>query len=395
MSSPDIASILRDNIDKIPPVSAHHWNVANHIMDCRTEKLGGHILKCDHCGHKINLYNSCRDRHCPQCQSLAKVKWLKQRKQELIPVQYFHVVFTVPDILNPVFLCNPRTMYNLLFQSVKETLLEMAGNPDNIGADIGFISILHTWGQNLNLHPHIHCIVPGGGFDQEKSWVNCKRNFFMSVIKLSAKFRGKFLALLSQLYTAKELSFSGKYEPLSSSRNFKTLIDKLYKKSWVVFSKETVQKPESILDYLGKYVYRIAISNDRILSLKDGKVFFRWKDYKHESKKKTMSLDIAEFIRRFLLHVLPPRFVKVRFCGLLANRNKKDTMQLLHEMMICQDKAGPEDSEEPDTWEEVFLEATGIDMTLCPECRKGHFLKDKIILPGGRVYDLPVGFDSS
>ena len=394
MNSPDIASILRDNVDSIPPVSKHHWKVINHIMDCRTEKLGGHILKCDHCGHKINLYNSCRDRHCPACQSLAKVKWLNNRKKELIPVQYFHVVFTVPDSLNPVFLCNERTMYNLLFLTTKETLLEMAGNPDNIGADIGFISILHTWGQNLNLHPHIHCIVPGGGFNHEKNWINCKKNFFISVKKLSAKFSGKFLDLVSALYASKELSFYGQFEHLSDPRNFKRLMDKLYKKKWVVFSKETVQKPESILDYLGKYVYRIAISNQRILSVKHGKVYFRWKDYKHESKKKTMALDIEEFIRRFLLHVLPERFVKVRFYGLLANRNKKDNLELLQEMFSCK-KPEPEESDSPDTWEEVFLEATGIDMTLCPECRKGHFQKDKIILPVGRVYELSAGFDSS
>ncbi len=394
MTRPDIASIFRDNIDKFPNTSKHHWKVINHIMDCRTEKLGGHLLKCDHCGHNINLYNSCRDRHCPQCQSLAKVKWLNNRKKELIPVQYFHVVFTVPDLLNPVFLFNKRTMYNLLFRSVKETLLEVAGNPDNIGADIGFISILHTWGQNINLHPHIHCIVPGGGFDPEKNWINCKKNFFLSVKKLSAKFKGKFLSLLSKTYASEKLSFTKEYQHLSKPRYFKTLMDKLYKKSWVVFSKETVQKPESILDYLGKYVYRIAISNERILSVKHGKVYFRWKDYKHESKKKTMSLDIAEFIRRFLLHVLPPRFVKVRFYGILCNRNKKDNLQLLQELLSCE-KPGSEESESLDTWEDVFLDATGIDMTLCPECRKGHFQKEKVILPGGRLYELTIGINSS
>lgn len=394
MKSPTIGSIFRDNIEKIPKVSAHIWKVANRIMDCRTEKLGGHILQCDHCGHNVNLYNSCRDRHCPQCQSLAKVKWLNNRKKELIPVQYFHMVFTVPDFLNPVFLYNKRTMYNLLFRSVKETLLEVAGNPDNIGADIGFISILHTWGQNLNLHPHIHCIVPGGGFNPEKHWINCKKNFFLSVKKLSAKFRGKFLALLSGLYQSGKLTFTGKYAHLSHDKHFKALTDKLYKKSWVVFSKETVRKPETILDYLGKYVYRIAISNDRILSVKDGKVCFRWKDYKHESKKKTMSLDTAEFIRRFLLHVLPERFVKVRFFGLLANRNKKDNLQLLQELFECE-KREPEQSEKNDSWEEVFLEATGIDMTLCPECRKGHLRKEKPILPIRRIYKFTTGFDSS
>ena len=294
------------------------------IENCRTIALGGHIDKCDNCGHESNSYNSCRNRHCPKCQGLAQIKWLEKREQELLPVKYFHLVFTIPSELNRLTLVNQKTMYGILFKAASETILMLAGQKKHLGAKPGIISILHTWGQKLMEHPHVHMLVTGGGISlDEKQWINSKKNFFISVKVLSIVFRGKFLYYLKKAYTSNELKFKGEIEKLKSQELFKQHLDKLYKKQWVVYAKKPFGNAEKVLSYLGRYTHRIAISNHRIKKVENNKVSFQWKDYSDNNKKKIMRITAEEFIRRFLLHVLPSGFFKIRYYGLLSSRNKK------------------------------------------------------------------------
>lgn len=285
----------------------------NAIESCRTSNLGGHIDVCDSCGHERISYNSCRNRHCPKCQGLAKEQWLLERKRDLLNIGYFHVVFTVPDSLNPLALQNQKIFYSLLFKAASETLAELSRDHKYLGAEIGIISVLHTWGQNLMDHPHVHCIVPGGGlsFDGTR-FLRSREKFFIPVKVLSRKYRGKFLAFLKEAFQDGELRFCGKLEPLSGKLKFQSLINALYQKEWVVYCKKPFKSPWHVLRYLGRYTHRVAISNQKIVSLQDGRVTFSWRDYKDENKTKLMTLEASEFIRRFLLHVLPDRFVKIR-----------------------------------------------------------------------------------
>lgn len=294
------------------------------IEFCRTDKLGGHVDKCDECGHIRISYNSCRNRHCPKCQNLNKERWLEERKKELLPIQYFHVVFTLPDELNPLTLRNKKEIYTILFKASSETLLELSEDNKYLGANIGFISILHTWGQNLMDHPHIHSIVTGGGLSlDEKRWISSRKDFFIPVKVISKLFRGKFLYYLKKTYSSNNLKFDGTKKELAEKKDFQKLIDKLYKKEWVVYSEPPFKNATYVLEYLGRYTHKVAISNHRILKIEDGKVTFKWRDYKDNNKNKAMTLDAFEFIRRFLLHILPRSFVKIRHYGTLSNRNRK------------------------------------------------------------------------
>ncbi|MCG8573159.1 MAG: IS91 family transposase [Spirochaetes bacterium] len=368
VSKPELADILRGTISRLPKLPQSYWKVINDITACRTSRLGGHILKCEHCGHQVNLYNSCRNRHCPKCQTLAKARWLEKRMKELLPVNYYHIVFTLPDLLNPISLVNKKLVYNLLFKCVKETLLEAAGNPKNLGADIGFLTILHTWGQNLQFHPHIHCVVPAGGLHNNK-WMHPKNNdFFISVKILSKLFRGKFLAYLKKNYQEKKISFHGKVCS-QLEKDFNHLIDQLYKKNWVVYAKKPFGGPEKVLNYLGRYTHRIAISNNRIISYQNKNVTFYWKDYKDNNKRKIMLLSDTEFIRRFLLHILPENFVRIRSFGFLSNKSKKKKLSLCRKLLkVKVDKA------EKLNWQELCLKLTGIDPGICDICNKGKFI---------------------
>jgi len=378
----EVADIFRENLDKIGKISPEKWKVVNALTSCRTAKLGGHVYRCDSCGHEIIAYNSCRNRHCPKCQGLARAKWLDNRMKELLPVEYFHVVFTIPDILNRTALCNKEVVYDILFRAVKETLLEASLNPKNIGARIGFLAILHTWGQNLLDHPHIHCVVPGGGLsDDGSSWISSKKGFLVSVKILAKLFRGKFLDYLKQAFQDHKLHFYGENKELEIPKRFQKLIDQAYAKEWVVYVKKPFSGPKQVLQYLGKYTHRVAISNHRIIDVKDDRVIFKWRDYKDGNTMKTMAVSVQEFMRRFLLHVIPKGFVKIRFYGLLSNRNKKEMLtkcrELLHEASSDDETA----EENPDTGESLMVGISENDYLVCPECQKGKMFIVMLIEP--------------
>ena len=344
------------------------------IEICRTREWGGHVEQCDRCGKIRISYNSCRNRHCPKCQFLSKEKWLLEVNRYLLPIQYFHVVFSIPDLLNPLVLRNKKAMYDILFQSSAQTLKELSEDPDYLGAHIGFICILHTWGQNLMDHPHIHCIVTGGGLSPKGTqWITCKKNFFLPVKVLSARFRNKFLTNLKKTHAANELKFPGTIEHLNEKPHFQQLIDNLFAKEWVVYCKPSFRESKYVVEYLSRYTHRIAIGNHRIIKVENDRVFFRYKDYACNNKMKIMSVDAFEFIRRFLLHVLPDRFVKIRYYGLLAQRNKNKFLNICCDLLGVSSE-GRNVTEIPSDWQELYLMITGEDITKCPFCGEGRMI---------------------
>lgn len=361
-------------------LSYHMLKVLSAIEFCRTSQLGGHVDECDECGHTRISYNSCRNRHCPKCQSIPKERWIDNRKRDLLPTQYFHVVFTLPKEVNPLTLRNKEGIYSILFKACSETLIELSQDKKYLGVKIGFISILHTWGQNLMDHPHIHCIVTGGGLStNEKKWVSSKKDFFIRVKVLSKKFKGKFLHYLKQYYYSSKLKFPGDIQVLSRRSHFQRLLNEMYEKEWVVYCKTPFSSPKYVLEYLGRYTHKVAISNNRIVKLEDDMVSFKWRDYKDNNKSKLMTLNAIEFIRRFMLHVLPHRFVKIRHFEILSNRNRKNELKKCKELLgILQDEL--EDLSVTETWEEQMLRLTGIDFRICPCCDNGHMrYKRKLI----------------
>lgn len=356
----------------------NHIRTMRAIERCRTAELGGHVDECDCCGHIRISYNSCRNRHCPKCQFLKKEKWLEERKKDLLSVPYFHVVFTIPAKLNPIVLRNKRVLYNILFRSVSETLFELAGDPKHLGGQIGFISLLHSWGQNLMDHPHIHCIVTGGGLSRDSTrWLSFRKGFFIPVKVLSRLFRGKMLFHLKKSWEKGELKFPGALAKLQDQSAI--LLNDLYKTEWVVYSKPPFKDAEALIDYLGRYTHRIAIGNHRILKMEDGHVFFSWRDYADGNKKKIMKLEASEFIRRFLLHVLPEKFVKVRYYGLLSNRKSGTMLSRCRRLLACSSK--PKNGSASETWQEFLLRVCGLDLMTCPYCKKGRMIKKEVILP--------------
>lgn len=346
----------------------HLTKVINNIIHCRTSELGGHIDECEECGHTRISYNSCRDRHCPKCQTLKKERWLQDRKDDLLPVSYFHVVFTIPQELNFLTLTNQKEMYSILFKAVSETLLELSRDKKYLGCEIGFTTILHTWGQNLMNHPHIHCVVPSGGLSLDgNKWINSKNKFFIPIKVLSRKFRGKFLYYLKKEYfNNPKLKFFGEIEDLKHKYIFQSFIDKLYKKEWVVYCKPPFGSPEHVLEYLGRYTHRVAISNNRIVYFDDEFVVFKWRDYRNNNKEKLMTVTVEEFIRRFLLHVLPQKFVKIRHYGILSNRNR--TTKLKKCKTILGKVSIKNDGNKKLTTEELLLKIIGTDVNICPCC---------------------------
>ena len=304
------------------------------IQRCRTAALGGHRDACLRCGYRAISYNSCRNRHCPKCQAQARERWLAARERELLDTSYFHVVFTVPHELNVLALENPRLFYDLLFTASAQTLLEIASDPKHLGAEIGVMGILHTWGQNLLLHPHIHCVVPGGGFSPDhRRWIRPRYPFFLPVKVLSRVFRGKFLAGLKRLHCRKKLQCEGPAAALSDHQQFAKLLRRLHRHDWVVYAKPAFGGPMQVLRYLGRYTHRVAISNHRLLAFDQERVTFRWKDYAHGGKQGTMTLGTTEFLRRFFLHVLPRGFVRIRHFGFLANRFRASRLALSRQLL--------------------------------------------------------------
>jgi len=362
------------------PMPLNHLRAMHAIEVCRTATLGGHRYQYS-CGHVDISYNSCRNRHCPKCQTLRKEKWIEARYEDLLPIQYFHVVFTIPSELNPLVIMNQKVMYNILFRSVSETLLELSNNPKHLGARTGFIGILHTWGQNLMDHPHIHCVVPGGGLSPDGTrWVSCRKGFFIPVRVMSSLFRGKFLDYLKDTFESGDLIFPGGIRHLKDHRTFEVFRSQFYHKKWVVYCKPPFDGAEGVFKYLGRYTHRIAISNNRILKVQDGNVSFRWRDYADGDKQKTMTLKADEFIRRFLLHVLPNRYVRIRHFGLLANRSRKENIALCREL-IGSLKTVTKEKELPETWQDQLLRICGIDVTICPVCKKGTILMVELLIP--------------
>ena len=333
------------------------------LQRCRTASLGGHVDKCDTCGHVRVSYNSCRNRHCPKCQNTQREAWIEDRKQDLIPAPYFHVVFTVPEKLNSLFMHYPEKLYNLLFQSAWETIAQFSYTKMN--AETGMVAVLHTWGQNLSLHPHLHCVVPGGGIDYRGQWKQVRisangKSFLFRVEQLSAVFRGKFVAALQKQLPQE-----------------KPFINELYKTNWVVFAKEPFAGPEQVIEYLGRYTHKVAISNHRLLNINDDGVTFRWRDYR-DNKQKIMTLDGAEFLRRFCQHILPRGFVRLRHYGLLSSTKRP----LLHALQLAFGIVALDSPKQKRDWKTICREHLNFDPDLCPCCKKGKMLPYEQILPG-------------
>ena len=332
----ELADIIERHGHRLENLNGEQQRILRAIASCRTAALGGHVETCDHCHYRRVAYNSCRNRHCPKCQASACARWMGDREEELLPVEYFHVVFTLPDSFNALALANKRVLYSVLFDAVGQTLLEVAANPKHLGAKIGFMSILHTWGQSLCLHPHVHCVVPGGGLSPDGSkWIPCRPGFFLPVRVLSKVFRGKFIDLL------KRARGGGKLIGAESDDGFERMLDASVQHDWVVYAKPPFGGPEQVLKYLARYTHRIAISNRRLVSTDNQSVTFKWKDYAHHNKPRTMTLDGAEFLRRFLLHAVPTGFMRIRHFGLLANRVRSSNLALCRQRLNAQPPADP------------------------------------------------------
>jgi len=334
-----------------------HVKVLLAMARCRTAALGGHLDECSRCGHRAISYNSCRNRHCPKCQAGACERWLEKRRRELLPTPYVHVVFTLPRHLAPLVLQNKKFIYDLLFRTSAETLLEVARDPQHLGAEIGFFSVLHTWSQKLELHPHVHCVVPAGGLSADQTrWIKPHYDFFLPVGVLGAVFRGKFYEALKCAFHEGRLNFHGDLEFLAQPKIFAAWLRPLFHKDWVVYAKRPFGGPEHVLRYLGRYTHRVAISNHRLISFADGEITFRWRDSAHRNEQKLLSLSLDEFLRRFLLHVLPKGFVRIRHFGFLANRRRATTLPLCFPLLGSVPQATPE------------VTATSSDAWLCPRC---------------------------
>ena len=358
-----------------------HLRIMHAIETCRTPHQGGHVYTCDHCGETIFSYHSCRNRHCPTCQFLTTQQWLEARQQDLLPIPYFHVVFTLPEQLRPLALRNQKILYNLIFKAASQTLRQLGADPKHLGAHIGFIAILHTWSQTLLHHPHLHCIVTGGGPSPDrKRWIAAKDRFFIPVRVLSTLFRGKFLAFLKQAWEAGNLRFPGQIDQLACPANFRRLLSCLYRTTWNVYCKSPFGGPQHVLAYLGAYTHRIAISNNRILRIQEGKVYFQYRDSANGNQTRQTSLPASEFIRRFLLHILPKGFVRIRHYGLLSNRCRKEA--ITHSRTLLGTPPAPQPEETPElSWQDRLFALTGVDATACPHCGKGKLILTRMLLP--------------
>jgi Putative transposase/Transposase zinc-binding domain len=350
------------------------------IALCRTAALGGHVHECDECGHRTISYCSCRNRHCPKCRSGASAAWLNQRAADLLPVEYFHVVFTLPQSLAPLALQNQRVLYRILFRAASETLLQIGADPKHLGARIGFLAVLHTWGQNLHAHPHLHCVIPGGGISADDSrWISCRRQFLFPVKVLSRLFRAKFVHFLKRAFHQSELRFHGKVQPLAQHRNFFGWLKGIIQSEWVVYAKPPFGGAQQVLKYLARYTHRVAISNRRLVALQNGLVTFRWKDYAHGNQPAMMTLQATEFIRRFLLHVLPKGLVRIRHFGFLANRCRRQKISLCRRLLSVAVPIKPQGCNPAEDSPAAEQEAKPIDR--CPLCKVGRLSPVELLLP--------------
>jgi hypothetical protein len=361
-----------------------HLLVLKALSACRTAQLGGHVLECDSCGHRKQAYNSCHNRHCPKCQASMRAEWFEDRQRDLLPVEYFHVVFTLPDELGPLALQNKAVIYNLLFRAASKTLLDAAAEWKDLKAKIGFFAILHTWGQKLDLHPHLHCVVPGGGISLDGTrWVSCLPGYFMPVRLLSRRFRGTFLALVKEAHRNGELTLAGRLRPFESDRAFRSWLGPLYDKEWVVYAKPPWKGPEYALKYLARYTHRVAIGNSRLQSIDNGQVAFTYKDYRHRGRQRTLTLAATEFIRRFMMHVLPGGFVRIRYYGFLANSRRQEQLGKIRGLLGApQPATSDQQSSDPpqDSSEQAPDER-------CPHCNEG-LLRTVDVAPRPRLSEI-------
>jgi len=376
-----VAHILKEHIidyQKHYPLWHEHRKIVYDLLNCRTPYLGGHIDRCDHCGALRITYHSCRNRHCPTCQHMPRERWLAQRKQEILPADYFHVVFTLPHELNTVVLNNKKVMLAILFKAASQTLLTFGEN--ELGGKLGFITTLHTWDQKLNAHFHLHCLVAGGAVSPDGSrWIPCKGNYLFNERALSLVFRGKFMELMKKACQCNDLKFAGD--------QFNRLKSRLYEKPWIIDVRDPVKKPEHVLEYLARYTHRVAIANSRIKALTDGMVTFTFKNRK-KNRTETLTVTAVEFIRRFLLHSLPKRFVRIRHYGFLANRNRSANLAAIRQLMGLID---PIDNAVA-TVESMMRHLTGTDITVCPCCKKGEMLLYREIPKGSARPPNPLAF---
>ena len=360
-------------------MSAGQRRVMSAIQVCRTAALGGHLERCDQCGYERNAFNSCRDRHCPKCQCLARAQWIEKRQSELLDVPYFHVVFTVPEEIAAIAYQNKEVVYGILFQATAETLKTIAADPKHLGAEIGFFAVLHSWGQNLQFHPHLHCVVPGGGLSSDgQHWVSCRPGFFLPVRVLSRLFRRLFLEALQHAFDSGKLQFFNALESLRDRLAFIELLNRMKHCEWVVYAKRPFAGPQQVLDYVGRYTHRVAISNNRLVNIENGQVCFEWKDYRDGGQVKIMTLTADEFIRRFLLHVLPYGFQRIRYYGFLGNRYRKQKLDQCRRLLGMPPPAEPMNTTEKD-YRDRHEELTGHSLRQCPECKQGRMLMVEIL----------------
>lgn len=364
--------------DKYTP-SAQQAKAAGDIMHCKTADLGGHVEKCEDCGHIAVHYNSCRNRHCPSCQGVKKEVWVDERSRDILNAPYFHVVFTMPQALHSLIYQNQTLLYPLMYKALAQTLMELSQDAKYLGAQIGFFSLLHTWGQDLHYHPHIHTVVLAGGLTKLKQWRRTSRKFFIPVKVLSKKFRGKYLYYLKEYYRQNQLKFYGDAKRYYNPKCFQNLMDQCYAQNWYSFTQRTFSGPIAVIKYLGRYTHQIALSNTRIVSMDEHTVSITVKDYKDKSRKKILTLKGVEFIRRFLMHILPKGFVKIRHYGLLANRNRKTKLALCRK--LTRSPSVTPKFEGLKTLEILCL-LVGRDVTVCPTCGKGKMQTKCTVYPG-------------
>jgi predicted Zn-ribbon and HTH transcriptional regulator len=385
--SPELADIFRGYGHQYRDknvLTAQQYKVMKRIEICRTAALGGHVEACDQCGYTRNAYNSCRDRHCPKCQTLVKEKWLNNRKAELLPCPYFHNVFTLPHELNSLIMVNKRIMLALLFTAVKETLQVFARDPQwRIEGQLGFISVLHTWNQKLMDHFHLHCIIPAGAlsFDR-KRWIDASRKYLFGVQSLAKEFQKRYLNKLEKAYRKNTLSFNGRAAGYKDEKQFLQLLSVLWDKQWISYAKQPFGGPEQVLEYLGRYTHRVAITNNRIIAIENGSIRFRYRDRSDGDKEKELTVSAHEFIRRFLLHVLPRGFTKIRYYGFLAHANKKTCIELIRTLI---DATTAYVQKLVESVQEMMLRLTGVDIGCCPQCGKGKLVYLRLI--DGSAYD--------
>jgi hypothetical protein len=365
----EAATFLQDQ-----PLPSHQKRVFWDIQACRTAAMGGHVRACGDCDHREIAYNSCRNRHCPKCQALARAHWLEARQAELLPIPYFHIVFTLPASIAAVALQNKRLLYGMLFRAASETLQQVAANPRHLGAaQIGVLAVLHTWGQNLMHHPHLHCVVSGGGLSPDNDrWIASNDYFFLPVKVLSRVFRHKFRRLLDEAFARGELGFYGQLAPLADPQAFRQYVDTATRGEWVVYAKRPFHEPACVLKYLARYTHRVAISNQRLVSYLQGQVTFHYKDYARSGRQRTMTLPAAEFIRRFLMHVLPDGFMRIRHYGLLANRYRQEKLQTCRRLLGCDELAAAKRGDESAASDDIAEAAAIATAISCPVCGSGQ-----------------------